>query len=191
MMQGADLCNSTTECSFFQVYFERNPLLAPGEACPNPASTTRIKCNVYTGTITDADAKNDGHYQTDFHVVIAGSNAYVKDVASSGQPFTAPGFEVDTYTSGGAIQAPLDCNGKDTFVGSKMWYDGKIEIQRCIDACTANNGCHFINTFMEQHNDVPSIQNCALYSARWPETYATNIGQYRGNQKITITNSYG
>jgi hypothetical protein len=167
-------------------------LQAPGAACPNPASTTRIKCDLWKGALTEGATKNEGHFQNDFQVVIAGSNSYVKDIASDSAPFTAPGFKVETYSTGGAIEAVIDCNGNNTYLGDKMWYDGKLEIERCTAICATDDRCHFINTFIERQHNAPAVQHCSLYSVRWPEAYATNIGQYRGNDNfVAITNSYG
>jgi hypothetical protein len=173
------------------MFYERNPVLAPGAACPNPDSTTKIKCDLWTGTITNDMALNYGQYQEKFQVVIAGSNAWVKDIA----PIIVPklhGFTTDVYEAGGAIEAPLDCHGEDTYLGVQKWYDGRLDTKRCAATCVANGRCHFINTFIERHNGVPFAQHCALYTAHWPPRYTTNVGQlWDGQRVINITNSFG
>jgi hypothetical protein len=184
---GAKKCNSHETCNAFQIFFERSPSIAPGAACPDPASTTRIKCDLWTATITEPMAMNEGQYQMDFHVVMTGSNAYVKDIDSSVVP-EVPGFETGVLPAG--IEAPLDCQGQDTYLGVTTWDDGKLNIQRCIDTCATKNGCHFVNTFLERFNGIPIVQHCALYTSSWSEDYATNYGQHRGGVGVDVTNSY-
>jgi hypothetical protein len=72
------LCDSTTGCVGANLYFERNPTLNPADACPNPTAQTLIKCALWGSLITPAAATNYGQYREQFHVVIAGSNAYMK-----------------------------------------------------------------------------------------------------------------
>ncbi|KAH9833950.1 hypothetical protein Tdes44962_MAKER08706 [Teratosphaeria destructans] len=72
----AKFCDSTKGCKSFNIYFERSPKTPPTDGCTNPPSITTIKCAVYNKPITKASATNVGQYQLDFHVVIAGSNAY-------------------------------------------------------------------------------------------------------------------
>ncbi|KAH7355801.1 hypothetical protein BKA66DRAFT_575141 [Pyrenochaeta sp. MPI-SDFR-AT-0127] len=72
------LCSIRDSCNVFTVFFERSPSLEPGPSCSDPPSTTLIKCNLWSEKIVKDAALNDGQYAYDFHVVIAGSNAYVK-----------------------------------------------------------------------------------------------------------------
>ena len=72
------LCDSTTGCVGANLYYERNPTLNPADACPNPTAQTLIKCALWGSPITPAAATNYGQYREQFHVVIAGSNAYMK-----------------------------------------------------------------------------------------------------------------
>jgi hypothetical protein len=135
---------------------------------------------------------NHGQYQQDFHVVMAGSNAYVKEVRFDGVS-NILGFTTDIYKDGGAIQAPLDCYGNNTYLGFKKWTDGKFDAQRCVDACLATQNCHFANTYFMRDDGVPFAQHCSLYTVHWPAWYATNEGQYVGGDEIEInsTKSYG
>ncbi|KAK0929223.1 hypothetical protein LTR29_017153, partial [Friedmanniomyces endolithicus] len=60
-------------------YFERDPSLLPDATlCPNPAALTVIKCALWGSPVTAQQATNDGQFQADFHVLIAGSNGYMK-----------------------------------------------------------------------------------------------------------------
>lgn len=166
-------------------------LLDPAGACPNPNGTTRINCNLYSGGINMTDANFGGIYEEQFQIVIAGSNAY-NQIANITIPRVA-GYITDTYTNGGAIEAPLDCFGNDTYLGVARWYDGKFNATRCTDICTKNPACHFVNTYFQTLNDVPYTQHCALFSVHWPAWYATNTGQFRtqGEVEINDHSSFG
>jgi hypothetical protein len=134
---------------------------------------------------------NYGQYNEDFHVVLAGSNAYVKDI--DGAFPIIPGYLTEVYNDGGAILAPLDCNGKDTYIGVKKYTDAQFDAQRCIDYCAETPGCNYVNTYMLRKNGVPFVQDCALYTRRWTAEFATNYGQVSGHSNLTIssTDSYG
>lgn len=67
-------CDATATCTAFNVYIERDPSVEPGAGCENPASSALIKCSLYGLPINAATAINDGQWQADFDVVIAGSN---------------------------------------------------------------------------------------------------------------------
>jgi hypothetical protein len=60
------------------VFYERAPIVEPGNGCLNPYSSTLIKCDLWAGTILPDIALNSGQMRKDFHVVISGSNGYVK-----------------------------------------------------------------------------------------------------------------
>ncbi|KAI4696119.1 uncharacterized protein J4E88_000291 [Alternaria novae-zelandiae] len=189
-------CDNDAKCNAFTIFFERQPAHAPhGIHCPNPESTTYIKCDLWSGTILPNIAINEGQTREDFHVVMAGANAYVKDVVT---PDVPAGYALEAYALGAAIEAPLDCNGEDTYMGMRYWQDGKFDAQRCITACEETNDasgrqCHFVNTYMQRRNNVPVVQHCAMFSKYWPIEFATNVGQLRGNDEIDIseTDSYG
>ncbi|KAH6875981.1 hypothetical protein BKA58DRAFT_419389 [Alternaria rosae] len=189
-------CDNDAKCNAFTIFFERQPANAPhGVHCPNPESTTHIKCDLWSGTILPSIAINEGQTREDFHVVMAGANAYVKDVVT---PDVPADYALEKYALGAAIEAPLDCNGEDTYMGLAYWQDGKFDAQRCITACGETNDasgrqCHFVNTYMQRRNNVPVVQHCAMFSKYWPIEFATNVGQLRDNDEIDIseTDSYG
>ncbi|TKA82957.1 hypothetical protein B0A55_01544 [Friedmanniomyces simplex] len=72
------LCDQTSGCVGTNLYFERDPSLLPAAACPNPTALTVIKCALWGSPVTAQQATNDGQYQASFHVLIAGSNGYMK-----------------------------------------------------------------------------------------------------------------
>ena len=42
-------CTAKTGCVAFNIYFERDPTVDPAAACPDPSSTTAIKCVLWGG----------------------------------------------------------------------------------------------------------------------------------------------
>ena len=70
----AALCDAVDLCTAFNIYFERDPTVNPGENCPDPSSFTNVKCTLWGSRLTPETATNQGQYRRDFHVVIAGSN---------------------------------------------------------------------------------------------------------------------
>jgi hypothetical protein len=128
---------------------------------------------MWNGTILPSMPMNDGQMQADFHVVMAGVNAYVKDIAApgSGTGYNIPGYDVDVYYHSAAVVAPPDCNGAQTYLGVARWEDGRFEVGRCIAACEATPDCHFMNTYEQRLNNIPYGQHCAMYSAYWPPQY--------------------
>ncbi|KAJ9156450.1 hypothetical protein NKR23_g1366 [Pleurostoma richardsiae] len=76
----AAICSANVFCGSFNIYFERDPLLDPSipYGCPDPDSTTNIKCALWSCPGTTGQATNDGELRGDFEVVIQGSNIYNK-----------------------------------------------------------------------------------------------------------------
>ncbi|KAI0022931.1 hypothetical protein F4780DRAFT_150278 [Xylariomycetidae sp. FL0641] len=198
----ASTCNATTACDSFNIYFERAPTLEPAPACPNPASSTVIKCVLWSGSLSTENTLNGGQFQQEFEVVKAGSNGY-----------NSKSFEVDIdgYTEfekygDAAIQAPLDCNGANTYMGYKFFPNPPFDPQLCQAACEAQSAfnlanppadgsppmlCHFFNTFMVYLNGGAAGQYCAMYNETWDASYATNTGLWRGFDHYTIQYSLG
>lgn len=71
----ASQCDQASGCQAFNMYIERDPSLnANVDKCPNPPSTTNYKCTLWGAPLSVEEATNNGQYQAEFHVVIAGSN---------------------------------------------------------------------------------------------------------------------
>ncbi|KAK4624866.1 uncharacterized protein CLAFUR5_05412 [Fulvia fulva] len=197
--QCAERCNANKGCSSFNIYYERDPSVTPKDGCSNPPSTVVIKCVYYGGPVTPQSATNVGQYQGDFHVVIAGSNGYVRKSIA-----TPDGYSGLTALGNGAIQAPLDCNGKDTYMGVKIFQGKPFDTGLCAAACTAQskynrehpgkNGyfqtCQFFNTYVLYNGTTAVGQYCSLYNETWPASFATNVGQWRGKDYFSIGYSY-
>ncbi|KAL9095300.1 MAG: hypothetical protein Q9165_002557 [Trypethelium subeluteriae] len=194
-----EYCDAAPGCSSFNVYIERDPSINPADACPNPSSTANYKCSLFGAPTCDDMATNVGQYRDQFHVVIAGSNGYNKVAAPPAQTnFTGP------TELGGAIQAPLNAQGKDTYLGMRLFsiYDPS----QCAAVCQSttaydkkhlvdSNGnyaaCNFFNTYILSKNNNVVGMYCSMYSQVWGKSYSTNIGQYdsAGNH-YTVSSSY-
>ncbi|THZ51773.1 hypothetical protein D6C90_01579 [Aureobasidium pullulans] len=97
-------CNEVSTCNSFNIYIERDPSVNPtkndstaptvwGYWCPNPSSLTNYKCALWGDGIYNSSATNHGQHRGDFEVVIAGSNAFVKNGF----------FNSTTYSSGSGV----------------------------------------------------------------------------------------
>lgn len=196
----ASQCNAISGCESFNLYFERDPTVTPTDSNPNPASLTNIKCVFWGGPVDTANAVNVGQWQETFHVVIAGSNGY-----QNNSIVPVSGYGEANYLGNAAINAPLDCNSDNTYMGVKIWTTGPFDASRCAAACTAASvfdiaqgipslanpqTCQFYNTYLLLKNGTSVGQYCAMYNQTWANSYATNAGQYRGYNHYTISNSY-
>jgi hypothetical protein len=175
-------CNNVDSCSAFNIYFERDPVVEPGTGCENPDSHTEIKCVYWGGYISAANADNVGQWRADFHVVIAGSNGYVKNAVKpiDGYDGVALGNK--------AINAPLNCLGQDTYMGVKIFTTSFYDPSLCAAACESQNEyniahppsegtvkiCRFFVTYLSEVNGRPEGQICAMYTQAWHKSYATN-----------------
>ncbi|KAF2680372.1 hypothetical protein K458DRAFT_407388 [Lentithecium fluviatile CBS 122367] len=191
----AAACTAKEGCISFNIFYERDPLQVPAAECPNPASTTVIRCVYWGAPIDEANSKQDGQWRNDFHVVIAGSNGYTNTQVDS-----VPGY-TGTYLDKKAIKAPSDCNGRDTYITQKTFSDGApFSAARCAAACEAETQfnidhlnsrsiCRFFNTYVLLKNGDPQGQVCNLYNQTWTPEYATEEGQWRGSDHYTISYS--
>lgn len=188
----AAACNGMATCSSFNIYFERDPTVDPGSGtrCDNPPSTTNIKCSFWAGPMTASQATNTGQTRDQFVVLIAGSNGY----ESTGTPFIS-GF-AGTNLGQATINAPLDCNGNNPYIGSRVFNSGPYDPSLCAAACEATTSssdqvCRFFTTYELLENGQALGQYCALYTESYDASYATNVGQYdqQGNH-YTLDMSY-
>ncbi|KAI5195935.1 hypothetical protein AUEXF2481DRAFT_25525 [Aureobasidium subglaciale EXF-2481] len=198
-------CNAIYGCLSFNLYFERDPSVDPGSGasgCENPASVTYIKCVFWGGPVSQSNANNYGQYRNKFQVLIAGSNGYTN------KTLAAPaGYSDAIYYGTKAIDAPLDAQGYNTFITSKI-FTGPFDARLCAAACDAqtqyaiNNPssdgtpakkCQFFNTYIINLNDNkhPQGQYCTLYTEAWASKYATSIGSSTSSGKLIIEYSYG
>ncbi|UPX12672.1 uncharacterized protein EKO05_0003213 [Ascochyta rabiei] len=194
----ADACDSEKYCLGFNIFFERDPSLEPGPNCPDPPSTTNIKCSLYGYPVALKAATNMGQWRQDFQVVIAGSNGYSK--SNKGLP-TVMDFKAPTSLPA-TINAPLD-NGYDTYSGMRLFNDNPFDPALCAAACESQTAydmahpdsdgkykpCNFFTTYILTQNGVPLGTYCAFYTRSWDSSYATNTGYYYGEDKYEVINA--
>ncbi|KAL8930048.1 MAG: hypothetical protein Q9172_000133 [Xanthocarpia lactea] len=199
----ASLCDQAPGCQAFNMYIERDPTLAPNvDSCPNPPSTTNFKCTLWGAAVSAAQATNKGQWRASFQVVIAGSNAYNK---------ASPPPAIACYNGparlAGAINAPLNTQGQNTYMGYKYHPFSQTQgydVSTCAADCNAQTAynkrhpaadgsyqtCVFINAYVLSMNGVPQGLYCSMYTQTWAASYATNYGQYRGTDRYTVSRSY-
>ncbi|KAI4227046.1 MAG: hypothetical protein L6R36_002727 [Xanthoria steineri] len=199
----ASLCDQAPGCQAFNMYVERDPSLDPNTvSCPDPPSITNFKCTLWGATVSAAQATNKGQWRASFQIVITGSNAYNK---------VSPPSAIACYTGpaelGGAMNAPYNVQGQNTYMGYKFHafsqtqgYDPSTCAVDC-NAQTAYNKrhpaadgsyqtCVFFNAYVLSMNGVPQGLYCSMYTQVWAASYATNYGQYRDTDRYTVSRSY-
>ena len=216
----SDYCDAASGCTAFNLYIEHDPSVSPNAAnCPNPPSTINYKCTLWGAPITAAQAKNNGQYRDSFHVVITGSNGqsascglldaranklsgYVKNAP----PPSIPGYG-DPTELGGAINAPLDSNKHDSYLGYNFFsFDSTqaFDPTLCANECTNQSNydlshpaadcsyrpCVFFNVYVLSKNGIPLGMGCSKYDETWARKYGNNVGQYNGADHYTVTDSY-
>lgn len=157
------------------------------------------------GQVTPDNAVNKGQMRGGFTVAIAGSNGYVTTQIS-----TPDGFQNGVPFGKFAINAPYDAQGYNTYMGAKI-FTGTWDVTQCSKYCDAQTKynlatapkdgtpakvCKFFNTYLLQAKlangtIVPQGQYCSLYTEAWPIKYATNGGQWRGQDQYTVDYSFG
>jgi len=131
---------------------------ALADSMPDPANTTSSAYNQASAlAAVVADINSDPLVQK--------RNSAVNKRAISGY--------TDSISLGNAaLNAPLNCNGADTYMGSKLWNDNIFDEARCATACTAQSAynlkhppskgspktCQFYNTYVLYKNEVSQGQ---------------------------------
>lgn len=180
-------CDQDDRCVAFNVYVERDPSLDPNaQNCPNPPSTVNYKCTTFGVPISPEGASNTGQSRDSFQVVMTGSNGYNKNAA----PPAIKGFG-SPVGFGGAINAPLDAQGHDTYVGFKYYPFSQSQGYTpgtCASACNAQTAynkahpasdgsfksCNFFNSYVLSKNGIAQGLYCSMYTQTWAASYATN-----------------
>ncbi|KAH0282035.1 hypothetical protein KCU62_g9954, partial [Aureobasidium sp. EXF-3399] len=117
---------------------------------------------------------------------------------------TSSGYTPNVQLNGAAINAPLNCNGADTFMGSKLFNKGPFDTDLCATACrqafstpaiifmlTVLPALKLPTTLHTRHLEAtPRLANSTTLMGSWDLSYATNNGQWRGPDHYTIDMSY-
>ncbi|KAI4862305.1 hypothetical protein F4820DRAFT_460318 [Hypoxylon rubiginosum] len=203
----ADQCDTVFEgCQSFNIFFERDPVVAPARGCRDPPSTTNIKCVFWGGDLAAGTATNtNGQFLVDFHVVVAGSNGYTLIAAPE-----VPGYDGEPTGNNTIDAPPSDTDGGrggrggGTYIGSRIFTDTYFDPQLCAAACDAQNKynlahppsrgqpqiCRFFTTYLIYRNGEPVGQYCALYTQYYPPSFATNGGTRNGRDTFAVRNAF-
>jgi len=195
----ASECNSKDGCLGFNIYVERDPSANPGPDCRDPEAVANIKCSFWGGPVYTDTANNNGQWREQFEVAIAGSNGYSSLTTQSAEGYK----QVELKNS--AINSPLDCNKQGSYMGYKLFVQPAFDAKLCAAACKEQNKwatehlpadgkpqlCRYFNTYILLKNGVSQGQYCSMYTQEWDASFATNDGQYRGDDHYTIQYSFG
>ncbi|KAI1748176.1 hypothetical protein F4782DRAFT_542971 [Xylaria castorea] len=136
-------------------------------------------------------------------VALCGAQELPWDVSD----LTAPpedGYATPTSLGTAQLNAPLDCGGFDTYLGSKIFTDGPFDPALCAAACTTQSEynlayppatglaqtCQFFNTYLLLKNGLPEGQVCSMYSMSWDATYSSTSGQWRDGDHYSVAYSF-
>jgi hypothetical protein len=104
-----------------------------------------------------ADATNYGQWRASFQVVIAASNGYVKNPP----PASIPDFEGPTELAG-AINAPLDAEGDNTYLGVSYY---PITEDQSYDPANCASDCLTHNQYVQTHDSDWTYELCLFFNA--------------------------
>ena len=219
----ASKCDQAEGCQAFNIYAERDPSVNPDAVnCPNPRSFTNYRCSLWGAPVAADEATNMGQYRDTFQTAVTssngmptcstlGQNIFIADFTSLGYNKAAAPPSLKGYNGptelGGAINAPEDAMGHNTYMGYKFFpFNGSqgYDPQTCADACDAqtlfnrqhpasdntSQSCIFFAAYVISKNALPQGLYCSFYNTTWDRSYATSHGQYRGNNTYTISRPY-
>jgi hypothetical protein len=153
---------------------------------------TRIKCAFFGTRITTSDATNTGQWQSQFQVVIAGSNTYNKP------PSAIDGFTGPVFLDNACIMSPTVDNTYmrvQTFPQTQP-YDPSVCAAACkeMTAYAGRHGstrfCKFFDAYILYKNGANGVFTCTYYTQAYGPDFAKNKGQYRGTDHYTIGYSF-
>lgn len=162
----ATFCNDLPTCGSVNLYFERLPLQDPSikGGCPNPPSTTHIKCVLWRSELTQDSAVNIGERRAGFDVVIAGSNGYSKQAGVLAVPnFYGPN-DVDNHA---AFDVPLEpTDGFNTHLSHNVY---PFESARQAWMANQSNSTILPRRAAQQFIADYNVSMCADKCNRWTE----------------------
>jgi hypothetical protein len=191
----AAACNAMQGCTSFNIFYQRTPLivnpdtLAPDDTlCPadsSSPSTTLLQCAFYGTFLEKSMATNVGQYWGTFHLVIAGSNAYVKTSAP-----TLAGYEGPVSFNNAAINAPAPVNEHGYLRAQTFGQNVPFDPSLCAASCEAQSDynaahpdlglgqCVFFNVYVLEENGANGVLTCTYFSTPYGTEFATMTGQY-------------
>lgn len=170
-----------------------------------PHCTDLRRCSFWGSALDASTATNDGQWRADFHVGIAGSNAYTSEKVGG----TISGWTDPLSLNDATMNAPLrDCGDTWTYLGSKLFQEGAFDVNLCAAACDAQTAynlahppstgytpvCAAFGTYLLTKTDSTGAhvlgQMCTMYTSGWGQEYAVNKASYDDSVGAKYTYSY-
>ena len=124
----AQVCNADPACVGFNIYFEREPTYVVNNVtCRNPASAADVKCAIFTSWIYNASSTNYGVTESDFYLVIQGSNGYNK---------LTPFASVSNFTGPTALVGAVSPSSASSYLMKQTFYNS-YDPNQCGNQCYA------------------------------------------------------
>ncbi|KAM3081134.1 hypothetical protein ACMFMF_003051 [Clarireedia jacksonii] len=177
-------CNSTSLCTGFNIFVERDPSVDPSANCSNPASITNYKCTLWGSSADEKMATNHGQSRDGFKVVIAGSNGYHRPTP----PPVCPGWGPPVPCGGGtkAHSHPKSSIGEHFFPGpfNPAYCSAFAAEQNKKNADKISSWkpkrrnsvnpykCTFFNAYILKKNGQPLGTYCSLFTKSYPGSAA-------------------
>ncbi|KAH8879989.1 hypothetical protein GQ53DRAFT_833648 [Thozetella sp. PMI_491] len=187
--QCASWCMEKRECISFNIYYERAPVLAPADACPNPNSTTTIKCVFWGNELEAGLATNRGEMRKDFRLN-PGANLTFLGFDGPRNPRVKAVFE-PPFEPSGHYNTTLAFQTYAYRLG--FYYNPEICAKACNErtergahdraavSAQYTNGaydkCNMFTAFELHKNGVPHAMVCVEYSSVWDNIYGTWEGE--------------
>ncbi|CZT20668.1 uncharacterized protein RCC_06526 [Ramularia collo-cygni] len=197
----AAYCDKVDLCTAFNIYFERDPSVDPGTACPNPPSITNIKCTLWGSSISRETATNTGQYREQFHVVVAGSNGYDKTPSFS-PAISVPQFDRTANISGSTISVspqkgvyftadffsgPFDPSVCGVYAQAQTKANRDAAIARGL---SSYQPCNFFGAYTPYKNKYAQGTMCALYTTPIDASNAKKAAINSGNDFFDVGASW-
>ncbi|KAH6638633.1 hypothetical protein BKA67DRAFT_145494 [Truncatella angustata] len=197
-------CDSTSLCTAFNIYVERDPQFNPDQcSCTgnDVPSITNFKCTLWGSGVQPGAAVNTGETRSGFSVVITGSNGYEK--TNNTTPVTPPGWTKPQKCSG-IHDHPRTC------LGEKM-FKGVFDVNVCATYATAQNAinkkagllstilslfgynpnkCNFFNAFMLTQDGVAQGTYCKLFAQQYDSKVAVSVPGWSSSHFYGVESSW-
>ena len=86
------------------------------------------------------------------------------------------------------------CNVQTTYDSENPAADGSymacVSAFTCLNFLEANGKQIFFNAYVLSEDGIPQGLYCSMYNETWDASYGTNYGQYRGDDRYTVSRSY-
>ena len=176
----AQVCNAEPKCQGFNIYFEREPTYVPNNTtCRNPASAADVKCALWGQWIYNASSTNYGVLESDFYLVIQGSNGYNK---------LTPFAPVSNFTGPTALVGAVSPSSASSYLMKQTFYNS-YDPNQCGNQCYAltqsnraaaiskgastYSACNYFNVFNLTYGGSPATPGSASLG-----NPGSNIGMY-------------